>query len=193
MQVLVNDNHDINTLIHDNINVSLSFEVFQEYSDVFKGIGCLEGSYGIEIDPTVKAVINTPLRVQVTLKDPLKIELERMVKEGIVTPVSDTTDWMSSKVTVVKPSKLRIGINPKNLNRAIKRSHYPVPIIEEVATTLSNAKAFSVLGAKSGFLQMMLDEESSMLNTFNKCFWSALRSPNAFRYLFSQRTNFREE
>ena len=185
MQVLVNDNHDIDTLIHDNINVSLSFEVFQEYSDVFKGIGCLEGSYRIEIDPTVKAVINTPLRVPVTLKDPLKIELERMVKEGIVTPVSDTTDKMSSIVTVPKPSKLPIGINPKDLNRAIKRSHYPVPIIEEVATTLSNAKVFPVLDANSGFLQQMF--------TFNKCFWSVLRAPNAFRYLFSQRTNFREE
>ena len=158
-----------------------------------KGIGCLEGSYRIEIDPTVKAVINTPIRVPVTLKDPPKIELERMVKEGSVTPVNDTTDWMSNMVTVVKPSKLRISINPKDLNRAINRSHYPVPIIEEVATRLSNAKAFSVLDAKSGFLQMMLDEESSMLNTFNKCFWSVLRAPHAFRYLFSHRTNFREE
>ena len=170
LQVLVNDNHDIDTVVHDNTTASASSDVFQEYPDVFEGIGCLEGSYHIEIDPTVKPVIHPPRRVPVTLKYPLKKELERMVKEGIVTPVSDPTDWVSSMVTVVKPNKLRICIDPKDLNRAIKRSHYPMPTIEEVSTKLSNAKMFLVLDAKSGLWQIKLDEESSKLTTFNTPF-----------------------
>ena len=67
-----------------------------------------ERSYHIEIDPSVKPVIHPPRRVPVTLKDPLKKELDRMVEEGISTPVNEPTDWLSSMVTVVKPSKLRI-------------------------------------------------------------------------------------
>ena len=93
-----------------------------------------------------------------------------MVEEGILTPVNEPTDWVSSMVTVVKPNKLRICIDPKDLNRAIKRSHYPMPTIEEVATKLGKAKVFTVLDAKSGFWQIKLDEESSMLTTFNTPF-----------------------
>ena len=83
-----------------------------------------------------------------------------MVEEGILTPVNEPTDWGSSMVTVVKSNKLRICIDPKDLNRAIKRSHYPMPTIEEVATKLSKAKVFTVLDAKSGFWQIKLDDES---------------------------------
>lgn len=38
---------------------------------------------------------------------------------------------------------------------------------EEVVLTLPDAKVFSVLDAKSGFLQIELDEDSSFLTTFN--------------------------
>ena len=74
-----------------------------------------------------------------------------MVEEGILTSVNEPTDWVSSMVIVVKSNKLRICIDPKDLNQAIKRSHYPLPKIEEVATKLSKAKVFTVLDAKSGF------------------------------------------
>ena len=93
-----------------------------------------------------------------------------MVEEGILTPVNEPTDLVSSMVIVVKPNKLRICIDPKDLNRAIKRSHYPMPTIEEVATKLSKAKVFTVLDAKSGFWQIKPEEESSMLATFNTPF-----------------------
>ena len=65
-----------------------------------------------------------------------------MVQEDILTLVSEPTDWVPSMVTVVKPNKLRICIDPKDLNRAIKRSHYPLPTIAEVATKLSKASVF---------------------------------------------------
>lgn len=54
-----------------------------------------------------------------------------MVKENILVSVSEATDWVSSRVTVVKPNKLRIYIDPKDLNRS----------------TLSKAKVISVLDA----------------------------------------------
>ena len=78
--------------------------IFQEYADVFEGIGCLEGSYHIEIDPSAKPIIHPPRRVPVTLKDSLKKELDRMVKEEILAPVNDPTDWVSSMVTSSNPT-----------------------------------------------------------------------------------------
>ena len=37
---------------------------------------CLNESYHIEIDPSVKPVIHSPRRIRVTPKDPLKKELD---------------------------------------------------------------------------------------------------------------------
>ena len=65
-------------------------------------------------------------------------------------------------------------LDPRDLNRAIKRSHYPLPTIEEVATRLSAAKVFSVLDAKYGFWQVKLDEKSSYLTTMNTPFGHAI-------------------
>ena len=62
---------------------------------------------------------------------------------------------------------MRICLDPRNLNKAIKREHFPLPTIEEVTARMPNAKVFSVLDAKSGFWQIPLDESSSLLCTFN--------------------------
>ena len=82
LPVFVNNNHEINTVVHGSITASS--DIFQEYSDVLKEIGCLEGSHHIGIHPTVRPVLHPPRRVPVTLKDPVKKELERMDKERIV-------------------------------------------------------------------------------------------------------------
>ena len=58
-------------------------------------------------------------------------------------------------------------MDPRDLNKAILRSHYPLPTIEQVASRLSKAKIFSVLDAISGFWQAKLDDKSSFLTTFN--------------------------
>ena len=73
-------------------------------------------------------------------------------------------------VVVQKNGRVRVCLDPRNLNQAIMRSHYPLPTIEEVATQLTNAKLFTVLDAKSGFWQVVLDEPSSYLTTFNTPF-----------------------
>ena len=85
-----------------------------------------------------------------------------MVKNGILAKVTELTSWVSSLVIVKKPNgKIRVCLDPRDLNRAIKRSHYPLPTIEEVSTRFSGAKVFSVLDAKCGFWQVKLDEKSS--------------------------------
>lgn len=74
-------------------------------------------------------------------------------------------------VAVPKPDgRMRICLDPKELNEAIKREHYQIPTIEEVATRLHGAKLFSVLDARDGFWHIKLDEESSYLTTFNTPF-----------------------
>ena len=50
-------------------------------------------------------------------------------------------------------SKIRICLDPRDLNVAIKREHFPMPTIDEIATRLHGAKfkVFSVFDASNGF------------------------------------------
>ena len=104
-------------------------------------------------------------------KEAMKTELDKMVADKMVTPVTEPTDWVSSVLVVPKKDgSVRICLDPKDLNTAIKRSHYPLPTVEDVTSRLTNAKVFSVLDAKSGFWQVKLTENASYLSTFNTPF-----------------------
>ena len=123
------------------------------------------------MDDGFRSVVHPPRKVPVPLRDTLKSELDSMVKNGIVAKVTEPISWVCSLVIVKKPNgKIRLSLDPRDLNRAIKRSHYPLPTVEEVATRLSGAKVFSVLDAKCGFWQVKLDEKSSYLTTMNTPF-----------------------
>ena len=50
------------------------------------------------------------------------------VKMNIIARIEEPTDWVNSIAVVEKPnSNLRICIDPRNLNKAIKRPHYVIP------------------------------------------------------------------
>ena len=142
-------------------------EVTASYSDVFKGLGCMEGALHLEVDMTVAHAIMPPRRVPLTLKNRLKDELSRLEKASVIIKEEEPTDWVSSLVVTEKPNgKLRVCIDPQHLNKALKKSHYPLPVIEDILPELTNVKVFSKADLKDGFLQIQLDEESSKLTTF---------------------------
>ncbi|KAL6490120.1 hypothetical protein MHYP_G00004650 [Metynnis hypsauchen] len=155
-------------------------EIMTEFEDVFTGDGCLQGEYVIEIDKTVEPVKLPKRRVPVAMMKPLKEELADLERRQIIAPVECSTDWISSMVAVQKPSgKLRICIDPKPLNRALKRSHFPLPTIDDILPDLSKTKVFTVCDVKQGFWHVKLEEESSYLTTFSTPFdrFTWLRMP----------------
>ena len=154
-----------------------SDHLMQEFNDVFEGLGMLEGQYTIVTDKSVKLVVHPPRRLPIALIDQVQEKLDEMVKDGIIAKVHQPTDWVSSMLAVRKPTTgpggkpdIRICLDPKDLNGAIKREHFPMPTIEEVATRLNGAKIFSVFDASNGFWQVVLDQASSLLTTFNTPF-----------------------
>ena len=59
---------------------------------------------------------------------------------------------------------------PKYLNTAILREHHAIPTLEEILPKLHKAKFFSMVDAKCGYWNVILDKESSYLATFNSPF-----------------------
>ena len=67
-----------------------------------------------------------------------------MEELDVIEKVEEATDWVNSMVTIVKPNgSLRICIDPRDLNKAIKREPYPMSTIEEIVTRIPNAKVLS--------------------------------------------------
>ena len=73
-----------------------------------------------------------------------------MLKMNIIAPIEEPIDWVNSMVVVEKPNgKLRICIDRKNVNKAIKRPHYAIPTTEEILSKMEGAKRFTKLDAKN--------------------------------------------
>ncbi|KAK7933266.1 hypothetical protein WMY93_004162 [Mugilogobius chulae] len=85
------------------------------------------------------------------------------------TKVTEPTKWVNALVICENPKrpKLRLCLDPRPLNKAIMRPHYPLPTLEDVTHKLAGAKFFSILDARSGYWAIKLSEESSFLTTFN--------------------------
>lgn len=150
-------------------------KVLTDFKDVFEGLGHI-GKASFTVDPEVTPVHHAPRRIAVTLHKEVKAKLEELEKKNILVKETEPTDWISSMVVVAKPGKIRICLDPKDLNGAVKRPKYQMPTLEEVLPRLSNAKVFTTLDAKDGFYQISLDETSSKMTTF----WTPM---GRYRYL----------
>lgn len=149
----------------------VSYElVVDKFKDVFNGLGYLPNECHIEINKNIMPVIEPPRRISFSLHDRLKQELDRMFI-GVIQKVNESSEWVNSIVIVEKKNKsLRVCLDPRNLNKAVRRCHYPIPTFNEIRSKLANAKYFSTLDAQSGFWMIPLDVESSQLCTFGTPF-----------------------
>ena len=89
------------------------------------------------------------------------------MKSKVITPVTEPTEWCSQISTQTKKNgQLRVCIDPRPLNEALRRERYPLPTIEDVLPELSHAKVFSKVDLSHGYWHCKLDEASSYLTTF---------------------------
>ena len=133
----------------------------------FDRIGKIPGPVKLVVDQSEPPHIDAPRKTPIALKDAIKEELDSMVSEGVIRKVTEPTDWVSSLAYSKKKSgKLRICLDPRRLNQALKRPHHKIPTIEELTHQFCGSRFFSKLDAKSGYWSVQLDEDSQLLTTF---------------------------
>ena len=146
-------------------------DLMREFPDRFTGIGKFPGEYKIQLHPDAHLVIHTPRKCPIALHPKVKEHLAKMEALGVITHVDQPTDWVSSITYVQKAkSELHLCLDPCDLNRAICCNHHKMPTIEEVAHKFANLHYFTKLDACHGYWSIALDEESSLLTTFNSPF-----------------------
>ena len=137
----------------------------------FGDIGSLRKTHHISVKPEVTPTISPARRVPITLRDKLKSELDNMTKLDVIEPTSKPTKWVNLLVTVEKPNgKLRVCLDPRDLNKAMKQQHYKLTTSKELFSEMTSACCFSKLNATNGYWQIKIDTESSKLLTFATLF-----------------------
>jgi RNase H-like domain found in reverse transcriptase/Reverse transcriptase (RNA-dependent DNA polymerase)/Integrase zinc binding domain/Integrase core domain len=147
-------------------NSEAACRIIKKYDHLFHGIGKFEKTIHLEVDETVKPLIDPPRRIAVAMKTEFAATIKELVQQGVVEKVETHTDWVSNVLLVKRGAKLRPCLDPVHLNRALKRVNYQIPTIDELLPELSRARVFTTLDAKHGFWQLELDYESSLLTTF---------------------------
>lgn len=170
-------------------------QVLHDYGDCFDKIGRFPGDkYTIKLIDDPQPVIHAPRSVPVHIMPLYKIELDKMLADGIISPVTEPTDWVNSIVVNIRETpngkKIRLCLDPKDLNKNIRREHYPNRTLDEILPKLFNKKYFSVVDTKKGYWHVELDEKSSLLTTFNtpfgrykfnRCPFGTIMSQDAFQ------------
>ena len=116
----------------------------------------------MEVDPSVPPVVHPPRKIPIALLEPPREKLTEMEVDGIIVKEEEHTPWVSSMLVTDKrkvkeqntpllKNDVRICIDPRHLNKVLKRPLYPMVTVEEVANRLSGAKSFMSLEACSGY------------------------------------------
>ena len=101
---------DTNTVKHPNLKVANAShppkreELMDEFPAVFDGcIRTMEGeTFHISLKDAKPFCVNTPRSIPFAYRDKLKSELELLKTQGIITPVTEATDWCAPIVVTPK-------------------------------------------------------------------------------------------
>ena len=104
------------------------------FPNSFNCIRDMQGEYDIKTDLTVPPVQHGRWKVPIRYKEEIEKELAEMVWQRIITKQTEPTPWVSSLMYPKKADgKLRICLDPKDLNKAIIHKNHKAPTLKEIA------------------------------------------------------------
>ena len=144
------------------------YEMISEYEDVFTGVGQYDKEYSVELIANAQGVIQPPPKFPYAIQPKFKEALDGLKAQNIIADVDRPTDWVSNLVIVEnKSGALRLCLDPRPLNVAIKRERHAIPTPDDVQAQLSGMNVFTVVDMKDGYWHVKLSEESSYYCTLN--------------------------
>ena len=151
--------------VHDSSSTRVE-ELVKEYDELFRGLGKLKGyQVKLHIDESVQPVAQPHRRVLFHVRQQLEEQLKRDEDLRDLGP----TPWVSPIVVAPKtksPGQVRVCLDMRKANQAIKRERHVTPTIKEIIGDLNGAKVFSKLDLNQGYNQLELAPESRYITTF---------------------------
>ena len=146
-------------------------QLVAEYDELFHGLGKLRNyQIKLHVDQTVPPVAQPHRRIPFHVREHLKEQLKRDEELGVIERIEGPTPWVSPIVVVPKPKspgKVRVCVDMRPANRAIRRERHASPTMKEIIRDLKGAKVFSKLDLNQCCNQLELAPESSYITTFS--------------------------
>ena len=102
------------------------------------------------------------------LRDKLSQKLKELEKLNIIEKTTGPIYWVSPVIVVPKSDgDIRLCVDMRRANLAVKRERHPIPTIEELLQEMNQSKIFSKLDVKWAYHQIELDPESRDNNVCN--------------------------
>ncbi|XP_053691563.1 uncharacterized protein K02A2.6-like [Sabethes cyaneus] len=129
---------------------------------------CSKATVKLELKPGQKAVFRPKRPVAYATYRAVDDELDRLERMKIITPV-DYSEWAAPIVVVRKANgNIRIcGDYSTGLNDALQPHQYPLPLPQDIFVKLANCKLFSIIDMSESYLQVGVDDATSMLLSIN--------------------------
>ena len=166
-------------------------DILSQYSGCFEGIGHFPGDlYKFHLKPENKPTQHAPRKVPIHLEAAIKEEIKSLVKLGILEEVKKHTDWVNSYMIVEKDigshhspnhtikKKLRICLDPRDLNEALEREPYHTCSVDEITAKLKGMTVFTIVDFEKGYWMVVLHLDSGKLTCmalpFGRFQWTQL-------------------
>ena len=151
-------------------------DILETYSDVFTGIGKLPGlPYKFQLKPNAKPARHAPRKVPTHLQEAFHEEIRNLEVLGILKETKDVTAWVNHFVIMEKKlpidssnsyspghtvtKKLRICLDPRDLNEVLEREPYYTHSIEEIIGKFQGMTKFTIADFNKGYWMVELDPE----------------------------------
>ena len=134
--------------MHENVRkIETADELIRRHTEVFdKDLGTLPGTIHLQVEEDAKPSITPSQRVPTALREKFKVELDRLEGQGVLAKVDEPTPWVSSVVLATKKSgALRICIDPRPLNQALKRETFQLPVLDDLLPVISSENVLNCL------------------------------------------------
>ena len=151
-------------------------DILETYADIFTGIGKFLGlPYKFQLKPNAKPARHAPRKVPIHLQDAFHEEIRNLEQLGILEETKDVTEWVNSFVIMEKKlpidssnthspghvvqKKLRICLDPRDLNEALECEPYYTHSIEEIIGKFHGMTKFTIADFNKGYWMVELDPE----------------------------------
>ena len=147
-------------------------DLLHEFSDVFDSTQ-LKPMTGPPMDihlhpDATPACAHHARPIPYAFREQVKEQLDDMVTNEIIEPVTEPSEWCHPIVIVNKPgtNEKRFTVDCKKLNRQFQRPAHPMTAPRDAVSDIELSRFFSTLDARHGYWQIPLSEAARPLTTF---------------------------
>ncbi|XP_055839176.1 uncharacterized protein LOC129907130 [Episyrphus balteatus] len=137
-------------------------------NEIFQGLGKVKDFvYDIDLIDNPKFEHYAPRKIPHSIRDDVKKEIDNMLRLGVLIKTDGFPPAVSPMVVVRKKDKIRVCIDPTDVNKNIRRRYHPLLTIEQITANIKGSKFFTLLDCTRGFWQIEVSKRTQQYLTMS--------------------------